>query len=191
MKRNRSPSSINALPFILFMLSEISCFEERSHPHLLVTFERVSSENYGALKYKEVFSKRVISQLQQTQPLSLEAGGGADNLKYDKNILPQNKLTNSPLGPGTGDNMDSHGINSDTNKIEQSDEAGEKREKFPSKLIEPPVKIIKNVADKRNSFVGSNDNEAGTSAVKFQQSDLTFSSFALLAISIIAFILYL
>ena len=52
-------------------------------------------------------------------------------------------------------------------------------------------KIIENVADKGNSFVRSNGNEACTSAVKFQQSDITFSSFALIAISIIAFLLYL
>ena len=192
MRSNRIPP-ISALPFILvlFLLSEISCFEEHPHPHLLVTFERVSGSD-GALKYKEVSSKQAISQSQQTQPFSQEAGAAA-NVKYDKNILPQNKLTNSPLGPGTGDNMDSHGINIDTNKIEQSDEVGEERKKTQkfSNLIEHSEKIIENVADKGNSFVRSNGNEACTSAVKFQQSDITFSSFALIAISIIAFLLYL
>ena len=193
MKSIRFLPSINASPFfLLMMLSKTACYEERPHPHLLVTFERVS-ESDGALKYREVFSKQAIYQSQQTQPFSLGANA-AENLKYDKNIQPQNKLTHSPLGPGIGDNVDSQNINIDTNKIEQSDEAGggwTDTQKFLYNQIGHSIKINENEADRRNSFVRSNDNETGSIAVKVLQSDLTFSSFALLAISIIAFILYL
>ena len=171
--------SINAFFSFPLLLSEILCTED-PHPHLLVTFERVS-ESDGALKYKQVSSE-------QSPSLTWfpgSSGAGEDNLKYE-NILRQNKLTYPGLGPGPAP---PRGIHIDTGEIEQSD--GNTRDTQNLVPLQTSEQFIKNVANRRNSFEGSNDNEVGTSAAKFPLSDLTFSSFALLAISIIAFILYL